>query len=107
MKEEALQRFKLIIRDLQKHGNMKTLKRFQAGEVVKWCGFMLIVIDAGGLVLIKPDADKLKTITESLILKNRSVLRCFLGIKMQIQGWIPTLNWTCKDLHKLTSESVV
>jgi phage anti-repressor protein len=40
-----------------------------------------------------------------LIPNNRTELRWFLGLKTQIQAWIPELNYKCKELHQLTSEN--
>ena len=81
-----------------------SLKKLQEGSWIKWCGYILQVIDTEGPVLIEPDADRMKAVTKFPTPKNRTELLCFLGLKTQIQSWIPGLNWICKELHQLMSE---
>ena len=90
----------------EKLGIVISLKMLQEGLCIKWCGYMLRVIDAEGPLLIEPDSERLKVVTEFPSPMNRTELRKFLSFKMQVQAWIPILNWIYKELHQLTLETM-
>ena len=70
------------------------------------CGYILRVIDTEGPLLIKSDSERLKAITDFPTPRNKTKLRRFPCLKMQVHAWIPGLNWICKELHQLMSETV-
>ena len=91
------------IQVLKMHRIVMSLKKLQEGLEVKWCDYLLKVIDSHGPILIKPNLERQRAVTEFPRPKNRTQLGHFLGLKTQVQVCIPGINWICKELHALTN----
>ena len=63
-KEECLRRFEEIIKMLQRHNIIMSVKKLQEGEVVAWCGMVVSVDGQTGAVSISPDPEHSRAIEE-------------------------------------------
>ena len=84
-KDECFMRFERILKLLENIGYVvMSLKKLQEGDCMKWCRYILRVIDAEEPILIEPDTEELRAVTEFPTPRNRTELRRFLRLKMQI-----------------------